>query len=164
MIHSKRAAFLAKAARFFALAWRGQSYYFASATFAVSPYNPTAVNGTSYDQLERRHTESSGFRLLNRFLILVIIVALCIGAVIASIPVYKQYQDQNEKIVRCEKDLLREKALYARRSREEQLLKNDPAYLEIVSRDRLDVMKPGETIIRLEPPRTIGSPSAPLKN
>jgi len=122
------------------------------------------VNGTSYDQIERRRTESNGFRLLNRFLILVIIVALCIGAVIASIPIYKQYQDQNEKIVRCQKDLVREKALYARRVREEQLLRNDPAYLEIVSRDRLDVMKPGETIIRLEPPRPSGSPGAPSKN
>jgi len=32
--------------------------------------------------------------------------------------------------------------------------------LEIVSRDRLDVMKQGETIIRLEPPRATGSPAA----
>lgn len=123
------------------------------------------MNGTSYDQLDRRRTESNGFRVLNRFLILVIIVGLCVGALIASIPIYKQYQDQNEKIARCEKDLVREKALYARRVREEQLLKNDPAYLEIVSRDRLDVMKPGETILRLEPPRGGGgSPAAPSKN
>jgi cell division protein FtsB len=117
------------------------------------------VNETSYDQFERRRAESSGFHLLNRLLILVIIVMLCAGAVITSIPIFKQYQDQKETITRFKKDLVREKALYARRVREEQLLKNDPAYLEIVSRDRLDVMKPGETIIRLEPHRTSGSPS-----
>jgi len=117
------------------------------------------VNETSYDPFERRRAEGGGFHQLNRLLILVIIVGLCVGAVIAFKPVFYQYQDQNEKISQFQKDLAREKALYARRVREEQLLRSDPAYLEIISRDRLDVMKPGETIIRLEPPRTAG-PSA----
>jgi cell division protein FtsB len=31
------------------------------------------------------------------------------------------------------------------------LLKTDPAYLEIMARDRLDLMKEGETVFRLEP-------------
>ena len=118
------------------------------------------MSETSYDQFERRRAEGGGFHVLNRVLILVIIVALCVGALITYIPLFKQYRDQNEKISQFQKELTREKALYARRVREEQLLKNDPAYLEIVSRDRLDVMKPGETIIRLEPPRPVGSPAA----
>jgi len=121
------------------------------------------VNETSYEQFERRRAEGGGFHTLNRLLILVIIVALCAGAVITSIPIFKQYRDQNEKISQFQKELAREKAFYARRVREEQLLKNDPAYLEIISRDRLDVMKPGETIIRLEPPRSTGSPAAMLR-
>jgi len=118
------------------------------------------VNETSYDPSERRHAEGGSFRTLNRLLIGVIIVGLCAGAVITSIPIFKQYRDQHEKISHLQRELAQEKALYARRVREEQLLKNDPAYLEIVSRDRLDVMKPGETIIRLEPPRATGSPAA----
>ena len=121
------------------------------------------MNETSYDQFERSRAEGGGFHALNRLLILIIILALCVGAVITSIPIYKQYRDQNEKISRFQKELAREKALYARRVREEQLLKNDPAYLEIVSRDRLDVMKPGETIIRLEPHRPGRVPAAPAR-
>ena len=121
------------------------------------------MNETSYDQFERKRAEGGGFHALNRILILVIIVALCAGGVITAIPILKQYQDQNAKISQFQKELAREKALYTRRLREEQLLKNDPTYLEIVSRDRLDVMKPGETIIRLEPPRATGSPAAPPK-
>jgi cell division protein FtsB len=121
------------------------------------------VNETSYDQFERKGAESGGFRTLNRLLILIIIVGLCAGAVITSIPILKQYQDQNAKISHFQKELAREKALYARRMREERLLKSDPAYLEIVSRDRLDVMKPGETIIRLEPPHPVGSSAAPAR-
>ena len=118
------------------------------------------MNEISYDPFERKRAEGGGFRTLNRILILVIIVALCVGTVITAIPIFKQYKDQNEKISQFQKELAREKALYARRLREEQLLKNDPAYLEIISRDRLDVMKPGETIIRLEPPHPAGSPIA----
>ena len=118
------------------------------------------MDETSYDQFERRREQGGGFRVLNRLLILVIIVGLCVGAVITSVPIFKQYQDQNQKISQYQKELAREKALYVRRVREEKLLKNDPAYLEIVSRDRLDVMKLGETIIRLEPPRPAGSPAA----
>jgi cell division protein FtsB len=42
--------------------------------------------------------------------------------------------------------------MLARQTREVHLLKNDPTFLEIKARDRLDLMKEGETIFRLEPP------------
>ena len=32
---------------------------------------------------------------------------------------------------------------------EVKLLQNDPQYLEIIAREKLDLMKPGETIFRL---------------
>jgi len=121
------------------------------------------MNGTSYGQYERTPDEN-GFRTLNRLLIFAIIVALCVGGIIASIPIYKQYREQNAHIAQLQNDLAREKALHLRRTREEQLLRNDPGYLEIVSRDRLDVMKPGETIIHLDPPRAVASPAAPAKH
>ena len=41
----------------------------------------------------------------------------------------------------------------ARNTREEEMLKHDREYLETISRDRLDLMKEGETIYRLDPPR-----------
>jgi len=37
-----------------------------------------------------------------------------------------------------------------RLSREKELLKTDPEFLENVARDKLDLMKPGETIFRLD--------------
>jgi cell division protein FtsB len=40
--------------------------------------------------------------------------------------------------------------LLARQTREVNLLKTDPTYLETMARDRLDLMKEGETIFRLE--------------
>ncbi len=41
----------------------------------------------------------------------------------------------------------------ARNTREEEMLKHDREYLETISRDRLDLMKEGEMIYRLDPPR-----------
>jgi len=43
--------------------------------------------------------------------------------------------------------------LLARQIREVNLLKTDVTYLETIARDRLDLMKEGETVFRLEPPR-----------
>lgn len=110
------------------------------------------MNGTSYGELEHGRTDNA-FQVLNRFLIFVIILGVGAGGVIMSVPIIKQYREQSEKISRLQSEIAREKAIYARRTREEQLLKNDPAYLEIISRDRLDVMKAGETIIHLDPPK-----------
>jgi cell division protein FtsB len=49
--------------------------------------------------------------------------------------------------------LTEEKNLLARQTREVTLLKADPTYLETIARDKLDVMKEGETIFRLEAKR-----------
>jgi cell division protein FtsB len=43
--------------------------------------------------------------------------------------------------------------LLARQTREVNLLKTDAGYLEMIARDRLDLMKEGETIFRLEQPQ-----------
>jgi cell division protein FtsB len=44
-----------------------------------------------------------------------------------------------------------QKKLLGRQTREVNLLKTDSTYLETIARDRLDLMKEGETIFRLEP-------------
>ncbi len=42
-------------------------------------------------------------------------------------------------------------------TREISWLKTDPTYLETIARDRLDLMKEGETIFRLEPSKATKS-------
>lgn len=111
------------------------------------------MNGSYSGEYARSRTES-GFHLLNRLLIAGIILALCIGGIIASFPIFREYRAQNERLSQLKKEVARATALNKRREREVALLQNDPLYLETVARDRLDVMKPGETIIHLNPPRT----------
>jgi cell division protein FtsB len=54
-----------------------------------------------------------------------------------------------------------QQGLLARQTREVNLLKTDVTYLETIARDRLDLMKDGETIFRLEASRAKPKPGDP---
>lgn len=90
---------------------------------------------------------------LNRFLIGIIIVLLGLGGSVIFIPILKERREVSARIAQLQDEIAKEKAINIRRSRELELLKNDPEYMELIARDRLDMMKPGETIIRIEPKR-----------
>jgi cell division protein FtsB len=81
----------------------------------------------------------------------VIILALITGLAIAFLPIIKQRHDETSRIEELQRELAKEKATFARRSLEVTLLQRDPEYVETIARDRLDMMKPGETILRIEP-------------
>src|SRR5439155_27232138 len=53
-----------------------------------------------------------------------------------------------------------QQTLLSRQTREVNMLKTDVTYLETIARDRLDRMKEGETIFRLEPARAAKAKAA----
>jgi cell division protein FtsB len=57
-------------------------------------------------------------------------------------------------------ELANEQLLRKQREREKFLLENDPEYIETIARDRLDLMKEGETIFRLDGPTAQPVPDA----
>lgn len=67
-----------------------------------------------------------------------------------SLPVVKEKAVQDVKIAKMESELEQARQLNARRAREVHLIQNDPEYAGIIARDRLDLMKEGETIFRME--------------
>lgn len=94
---------------------------------------------------------------LNRLLLVVITLAL--GVTIA-LWFYPELSKRNEMAKRLEQEkaqLASEELLRRQREREVNLLETNPEYLEIIARDKLDLMKDGETIYRLEP----GKPATP---
>ncbi len=119
------------------------------------------MNPTLYGDLDGRRT-SGVWNVLNRLLITAIILAVCAGGALAFIPLVKKRSDTSRHIEELQAEIAREKALLSRNTREVELLKNDPEYVEMIARDRLNLMKPGETIIRLEPARS-PAPSAAEK-
>jgi cell division protein FtsB len=78
---------------------------------------------------------------------------LAIALVIVSLflPQAKKLSQSRTEIENLQTQVNEQKILLARQTREVNLLKTDPSYLETMARDRLDLMKEGETIFRLEP-------------
>jgi len=107
------------------------------------------VNPSFYGEFESRRT-SGVWVILNRLLIAAIILTICAGGALAFIPLFKQRSETQEKIDKLQAAITREKALLARNVREVEMLKNNPEYVELIARDKLNLMKPGETIVRLE--------------
>ena len=79
------------------------------------------------------------------------------------VPPYKRMQAARAEIDALQAQVNEQKTILGRQTREVNLLKTDPTYLETIARDRLDLMKEGETIFRLEPAKAVPSkrPSHP---
>jgi cell division protein FtsB len=109
------------------------------------------VENPSYGDFRERR-EATVWQRLNSVLRVLLLVAAILVVVSLFLPLYKklgQGQTENENLQSQMND---QKILLARQTREVNLLKTDPTYLETMARDKLDLMKEGETIFRLEPP------------
>jgi cell division protein FtsB len=88
---------------------------------------------------------------LNRFMLTLIAVTLATTVGYRALPEVSRRKEQDLQIDALKAEIEHENQLLARRQREETLLKHDPEYIGMIARDRLDVMKEGETIFRLDP-------------
>lgn len=91
---------------------------------------------------------------LNRLLGVAIVVAVVAGIIAAFLPQLERQRAARKEEERLQLQVKQRRERVARQTRELAWLKNDPSYVEIIARDRLDLMKEGETIYRLEPPKT----------
>jgi cell division protein FtsB len=89
--------------------------------------------------------------LLNRILYLLVIVAALILLICWFLPLVKEQQRQQHALQALKQQVEQEKMNYNKQSKKLTLLQNDPAYTELLARDKLDLMKPGETIFRMDP-------------
>ncbi len=69
-------------------------------------------------------------------------------------PEWKKLSHMRQALQKERQDLDRLKNQAAHREQELYLLQHDKDYLELIARDRLDLMKPNETIFRLGPSRS----------
>jgi cell division protein FtsB len=108
------------------------------------------VENTGYGDFRARR-EATVWQRLNSILRVLLAVAVLLVIVSLFLPLSKKRSQSQVEIDRLQAQVNDQKTLLARQTREVNLLKTDPAYLEIMARDRLDLMKEGETIFRLEP-------------
>src|SRR5881296_2176206 len=118
-----------------------------------------AVYGATIRQVDhtygdfRARREASVWRRLNRILLVLLIIAIWLAIVSLFVPPYKKLMQSRAEIDNLQQQVSEQQNLLAHQTREISLLKTDATYLETVARDRLDLMKEGETIFRLEAPR-----------
>ena len=102
----------------------------------------------------RARREASLWQQLNRVLKILLAVAFLLVIVSLFLPQHKRLTQSRGEIDNLQVQVAEQKMLLARQTREVNLLKADAVYLETIARDRLDLMKEGETIFRLEQPQT----------
>lgn len=100
----------------------------------------------------RARREATVWQRLNSVLRGLLAIAVVLVIVSLFLPPYKKLGQSRTEIDKLQLQVNEQKTLLARQTREVNLLKTDPTYLETMARDRLDLMKEGETIFRLEPP------------
>ena len=98
----------------------------------------------------RARREATLWQRLNRILRVLLLIAIWLVIVSLFVPPYKKLTQSRNEIDALLAQVGDQKTLLARQTREVNLLKTDPTYLETIARDRLDLMKEGETIFRLE--------------
>jgi cell division protein FtsB len=98
----------------------------------------------------RARREATVWQRLNSILRVLLVLALVLVIVSLFLPQSKKLKQSRSEIEKLQGLVDEQKTLLARQTREVSLLKTDPTYLETLARDRLDLMKEGETIFRLE--------------
>jgi cell division protein FtsB len=109
------------------------------------------VENSGYGDFRARR-EATVWQRLNSVLRVLLALAAVLVIVSLFLPIYKKRNLSQGEIDNLQNQVNEQKILLARQTREVNLLKTDPVYLETIARDRLDLMKEGETIFRLEPP------------
>ena len=98
----------------------------------------------------RARREASIWQQLNRVLRALLAVAFLLVIVSLFVPQHKRLTQSRGEIDKLQAKVTEQKILLTRQTREVNLLRTDAGYLETIARDRLDLMKEGETIFRLE--------------
>jgi cell division protein FtsB len=105
----------------------------------------------------RARREATVWQRLNRILRVLLVLAIWLVIVSLFVPPYKKLMQSRAEIDELQQQVNVQQSLLSRQTHEVNLLKTDMTYLETIARDRLDLMKGGETIFRLEPAR-VGKP------
>jgi cell division protein FtsB len=98
----------------------------------------------------RARREASVWQRWNRVLLTLLLLAVWLVIVSLFVPPYKKLKIGHAEIDKLQAQRDEQQVLLSRQTREVNLLKTDPAYLETIARDRLDLMKEGETVFRIE--------------
>lgn len=102
----------------------------------------------------RRRNEPDFWHGINRVLQFLVVAGFLLTVGVMFYPVWHKQQDMRLRVLQLESELKEKTVSMQSLQGELGLLRNDREYLETIARDRLNLMKPGETIFRVEQPRS----------
>jgi cell division protein FtsB len=88
---------------------------------------------------------------VNRLLAAVVVLATLVALALWILPEIGKRNALARALEEKQADLAAGQSTRKQRERERFLLENDTEYIEAIARDKLDLMKEGETIFRLDP-------------
>lgn len=112
----------------------------------------------SYYAEYKNRKQAGPWNFLSRLVMLLIAFAVLALIVCAFLPELRKQKEQAARLEQLRAEIDKQKATLNQHTREVDLLKNDPGYVEVLARDRLDMMKEGETIFRLDSAATSREP------
>ena len=101
----------------------------------------------------RARRDATVWQRLNQILRVLLVIAGALVIISLFVPPYQKLKQGRGEIDNLQGQVNDQRILLARQTREVNLLKTDATYLETIARDRLDLMKEGETVFRLEQAR-----------
>jgi cell division protein FtsB len=104
----------------------------------------------SFDETRRR-SDASFWNALNRILLTLVVIGGVVGIVLWFYPEVTRRDQMAHNLLEQREELAALQSLRKQRERDVYLLENDKEYIETIARDKLDMMKEGETIFRLDP-------------
>jgi cell division protein FtsB len=107
-----------------------------------------------YKLTRRRRSEPDFWHRLNRVVMTLVVVGFLGMVAITFYPVWQKQHDMRMRLLTLERQVTDKTSALQQNQREIDLLRHDADYLETIARDRLNLMKPGETIYRIDLPRS----------
>jgi cell division protein FtsB len=99
----------------------------------------------------RSRRQNTVWHSLNRLLVALIAFTIFTLILCAFVPELKNAREESDRVETLRGEIQQERDLLAQHTREVRLLTSDATYIETIARDRLDMMKDGETIYRIDP-------------
>jgi cell division protein FtsB len=109
----------------------------------------------------RKRRETDFWRAVNTCLTFLVGLGAIVAAVLWFLPELRKIDEMRATLASLQKELAAEQLTLAQQQRQEGWLNENPEYVENIARERLDMVKKDETVVRLDDPILV-APDAPV--
>lgn len=93
--------------------------------------------------------QTTGIRVLNKCAFVALVLLGCVAVALLAVPEVKELKRLEEDLGFAEQQEAEAFEKVDQKTREVNAVRNDPEYLEIIARDRLNLHRKGEKIFRI---------------